>query len=316
MEASVGSSASAGVGYGHHEVGVFLNVMEDHLGSSDRLQSIEDIAEAKSFVVRRLKTDAYLVFNADDELVVRMLKHVPAAREAQLIPCGLKFSAFDIKKHLQAGGIAITAKNNKAILLQKNADTELFDLAALPWTFNATFVPSVYNLLHAAGAIYGYYESHLPKNFGKAMEACRLDSEGGRLTMLKAANGTRILVDYAHEKHSLKQVGELARTLAGKNGNVLGVVRLAYDRTPELIQDTGRFIAPYFDEFVVYDKIDGHFVKSQTVKGRRFQKEAGKVSQLLADAIGEKNPNVQRIVREDEAIETAAKQAKIGRAHV
>jgi cyanophycin synthetase len=309
MEAALGSSGLAGLGYRRHEVGVFLNVMEDHIGSSTRLQSRADIVKAKSFVFGRIKQDGYAVFNADDALVVAALKELPPARDIRLVACGLEFKHLDLKKHLRQGGVVVTTRQNEVVLIKGNQEQVLFDIKALPWTFNGTFEPSVYNLLHAAGAIYAYYEGRLPAKFRAVMEACRLDPEGGRLTILKAANGARILVDYAHEKNSLVSIGELARTLIGPKGKVIGLVRLAYDRTPELIRDTGRHIAGHFDAFVVYDKVDGHFVKTEIIKGRRFQKEAGKVSELLAAAIAEKNPNVQRIVREDKAIEAAATQA-------
>ncbi len=309
LEAALGSSATAGLGYRYHDVGVFLNVMEDHIGSSARLQTQADIAKAKSFIYRRIKQSGYLVFNADDPYVVETLKAVPAKREAKLIACGLSFDNFDIKKHLSQGGVVLTVEDGQAVLLKGRTRKPLFNLKAIPWTFQATFQPSIYNLLHAAGVIYGYYDGSLPKNFKTIVEAVRLDPYGGRLTLLKARNGATILADYAHEKNSLAQVGDLARSLTKDHGKVIGVVRLAYDRTPALIHETGQHIASHFDEFIVYDKIDGYWTSGSFQKGRRFQKVEGQVSKLLADAIASENPKVTRIVREDQALDKAAESA-------
>jgi len=308
LESSLGSSALAGLGYRHHDVGVFLNVMEDHLGSSQRLKTRADIAKAKSFIFSRIAQNGYVVFNADDELVIKTLDKVPAERAATRIPCGLHFERFPLAQHLKNGGIALTIRDNNLLLLSQDKETILCNVAAVAWTFNATFKPSLYNLLHVTGAIYGHYNGVLPAGFRKAIEASQLDPDSGRLHLMTAKNGTRVLVDYAHEKNSLAAVGRLAKSLAPE-GSVIGVVRLAYDRTPELIQDTGRYIAPYFDSFVVYDKIDGYWGKAELLPGRRFNKVEGKVSQLFADAIAEKNSRVQRIVREDEAIQAAANMA-------
>src|SRR5687768_6488085 len=48
LECSLGCSNAPGLGYSHHSVGVFANVLDDHLGSTKRLKSRQDIAEAKN----------------------------------------------------------------------------------------------------------------------------------------------------------------------------------------------------------------------------------------------------------------------------
>ena len=310
LEAALGCSASAGLGYREHEVGVFLNVLEDHLGSSPRLKTKADIATAKNFIFRRLRQNGYAVFNADDEFVCAELRVIPAEKSVSLIPCGLTFDYFDIEAHLRTGGIALTVVDTTVVLRTVDGDNVLFDLAHLPWTFRATFKPSVYNLLMATGALYGHFQGKLPATFKSVMEDTRLDPYGGRLTLLNAANGATILADYAHEKYSLSLVGDLAKSLVKPGGRVIGVVRLAYDRTPELIHETGEAIASHYDQFIVYDKVDGHFVKGESKPGRRFQKVEGQVSKRLAAAIEVVNPRVTRIVREDEAIAAAALEAQ------
>lgn len=314
LECSLGSSAMSGLGYRYHDVGVFLNVFEDHIGSSDRIQSKEDIAKAKSFIFSRLVHDGgYAVFNADDELVVKTLSLLPKdAINTQLVPCGLTFEAFDIESHLQRGGVALTLNDQKQIVLKTASDeTVLADLKAIPWTFDGAFGPSVWNMLSAVGALYGYFKGQLPTEFREAVEAVRLDRYGGRLTLLKNENDVTVLADYAHEKISLGLVADLARTQVGDGGQVIGVVRLAHDRTDDLMVDTGKTIAGKYDQFVVYDKIDDYWRKPKA-RVSRFKEIAGRTSQILTDAIKEVNPRVERIVREDEAIARAAEIAQPG----
>lgn len=313
LECSLGCSALSGLGYKYHDVGVFLNVFEDHLGSSDRLKTKEDIATAKSFIFSKLsRFGGGAVFNADDELVVKALDELNEdIHEDKMIAIGLDFKHLDVEKFIKNGGTTLTVNSQKEIIL-KNSKTEyiVIDLKKVPWTFNGEFLPSVWNMLAAIGALYRFYEADLPPKFREIVEAVRLDKYGGRLTLLKAKKGTTILADYAHEKMSLSMVGDLARkTLVDSDAKVIGVVRLAHDRTDKLMVDTGKTIAAHFDEFIVYEKIDGYWRIPKAQKSKRFPQIVGRTSQILADAIASVNPKVVRILREDEAIKYAAESA-------
>lgn len=309
LECSLGCSASSGLGYRVHDVGVFLNVYEDHMGSSSRIQSKEDITKAKAFIFERIGTDGYAVFNADDELVCKTLTKLRPQRNVCKIACGLDFEYLNIDEHLTEGGVIITTEEDVVVVKTKDSVQETVTINNIPWTFKGSFKPSVINTLHAIGALYGYFDGSLPGNFSEVFESVRLDLYGGRLTLLQAKNGATILADYAHEKQSLKEVAKLARTLAGDSGSLIGVVRLAHDRTDQLIQETGREIASSFDSFIVYDKIDGYIRKPSARKVLRFPQIVGRTSRIFADAIKEVNPKVERIIRENEAIQRAAEMA-------
>lgn len=314
LECALGSSAMSGLGYRHHNVGVFLNVFEDHIGSSDRIKSKSDIVKAKSFIFSRLKTEnSYAIFNADDSYVVSALKEIPeVADNIEIIPIGFSFKEFDVDSHLKSGGVAIAVNKNKEVVIRSSQkDLIIADLKLIPWTFGGDFLPSVFNILAAVGALYGYFNGELPDGFGRVIENVRLDSYGGRLTLLESKDGIKIIADYAHEKVSLLQVASLARKLTKDGGSVIGVVRLAHDRTDDLIIETGKVISMAYDKFVVYDKIDGYFRKARQYK-RKFEEIEGRTSQVFADAIKSQNSNVERVVREDYAIEYAAKIAKPG----
>lgn len=310
LECSLGCSSLPGLGYGHHKVGVFLNVFEDHLGSSDRLQNKEDIADAKQFIFERLRKDSgWAVFNADDALVTSKLEKVPET--CKLLPMGIKFSHFDVDAHHKAGGISITVDGSDIILSQGNEKTVVANLAAIPWSFNGQFEPSSWNIMAAAGAIIAEHDGQVPAGLKQSLESVRLDPYGGRLTVLKNSDDVTILADYAHEKVSLGLVGDLARSLVKDGGRVIGVVRLAHDRTDELMRETAYEIAPHFDEFIVFDKIDGHW-RTPSTRIRRFPEVVGRTSEVFAGALREKTDKVTRIVREDEAIAKAAEIAAPG----
>jgi cyanophycin synthetase len=312
LESSLGSSSVRGMAYSYHNVGVFLNVFEDHIGSSERIQSKADIAKAKDFIFSKIYSEGYAVFNADDEYVVGALEVIPERlTPITLIPCGITFEKYDIAAHYANGGVAFTVNDGHQIVLRDlQGDTIIADLKVIPWTFNGTFIPSVWNLLSAAAALYGYFKGVLPQGVREALESVRLDQYGGRLTLLENAVGVKILADYAHEKVSLSLVGDLARTQVGPGGRVIGVVRLAHDRSDDLMRETGQTIASHYDQFVVYDKIDG-FLR-QGKDATRFPQIVGRTSEIFTAGIASVNPNVVRVVREDEAIIRAAQIAQPG----
>lgn len=318
LECSLGCSSLKGLGYHYHNVGVFLNVFEDHLGSSKRLQVKADIAKAKSFVFSRLTNEgSYAVFNADDELVVETLHaSLPeGADNIKILPFGVTFEHFDLASHLGSGGSAITRSGDYIVLKRADQDDVVMaDLTRIPWTFDGKFEPSVWNLMAAAAAIYAHRNGEWTEVVRAAFEAVRLDPYGGRLTLLENDKGVTVLADYAHEKISLGLVAELARTQVKAGGKVIGVVRLAYDRTDELLQETSQIIAKVFDEVIIYDKIDGHWRKAKlpTKANTRFPQIEGRTSQVMYDAMRPVNSQVTRILREDEALAYAAAQAQPG----
>jgi UDP-N-acetylmuramate-alanine ligase len=161
--------------------------------------------------------------------------------------------------------------------------------------------------------VYGHLNGKLPEKIREIVESVRLDPYGGRMTLLENAKGVKIIADYAHEKKSLATVAALAKSLIDINGSVIGVVRLAYDRTDELLHETGRVIGEAYDSVVVYDKIDGFFRKAkEKPQSARFQQVEGRTSQVVYDGVKQTNENVRRIVREDQAIKYAAEIAKAG----
>jgi hypothetical protein len=60
----------------------------------------------------------------------------------------------------------------------------------------------------------------------------------------------------------------------------------------------------------VYDKLDGYWRKPAAPFIDRYPQIVGRTSEVLAAGVKEINPQVTRIVREDEAIAFAAAQAK------
>lgn len=316
LEASLGCGTVSGLGYYGHDVGIFTNVYEDHLGSRPDLKSKKDIADSKKFIFSRINSDGYAVFNADDEYVCSMLSHCKEA--VQLIPFGIRFSHFDVKNHLKNGGVAVSVQEGSIVILEESKTSETLRISDVGWAFEGRFTPSVYNLMAVTGGLIGYSEGNIPSsNLLTALAQSKLDPSSGRLVLFRNDHGIRVLADYAHEKQSLESVAKLAHDLKAEGGRVIGVLRLTWDRTEELIRDTAQHISHSYDHFVIYDKIDGYWREPSSrfrTNQRQFTQEVGKISGWFADELTKQvgKERVQRILREDEAISYAAQIARPG----
>ena len=312
LETSLGSGGACGTGIGHCDVGIWTNVFEDHLGSSEKTKTREDIAELKSVVFSQIKEGGYAVFNACDELVCNKTERIN--KRAVIVPCydETKEAFYDLGKHLKNGGVALILRETKIIKKTRDGERVVYDTSRSPLTFEGQFKPSMLNLLLVFGAIYAIHDGHFPRGLDDIVDCIRLDPYGGRLTLLKAKNGATIIADYAHETESLRSVSDLARSIADKNsGKTIAIIRLPYDRTDRQILKTGRNISKTFDEFIIYDKIDGYWRKADKhPRNPRFIQKPGRVARLLGIAISKRNKNTKVVIREDKAIEYVARRAQ------
>jgi len=312
LETAIGSSRRGGLGYRRHAVGIFTNVFEDHLGVTKRLRTRKDIAKAKNFVFSAIGEGGYAIFNADDKLVCSQLHYIPEKRNVTLLPVGLTLCHFNVQSHLEKGGAIITVENRFIVLKTKNKSSSLINIADIPWTFNGYFLPSVYNLMFILAGLYAAKNGRLSKKILTTLKDYRLDNTGGRLTLLKNKRGVKILIDFAHEKYSLKEVADLAKKLSQRKA--IGILRLAPDRTDKMLLETGRFIANSFDHIFVYDKIDGIIKNKYVSTGLTPSRKKGEVSSIFLRGILSKKTDsrAKQIIIEEKAIAEAAKLAEPG----
>lgn len=312
LECALGCSSVSGMGYSRHEVGIFLNVFEDHLGSSERLKTRRDIFKAKSFVFERIQENGWSVLNVDDRYVMSALNYIKQSpRQYKVILFGLR--PHEEVQELYPETLYVTVEDGWVVYYNNlGKKRRIVDSKKVVWTFRGLYTPSLYNLMAIVSGIVATRNGQIYSDFSKRLADLRLPEDGGRLTLFESKSGALVIADYAHEKKSLVEIANLAHKLKQPKGNVIGVVRLAYDRTDKLIHETGKAISTAYDHLIVYDKIDGYWRKPRPVKGLKFTQEVGKISEKLASAIRTKNTSVKRILREDLAIQEAANFAKKG----
>ncbi len=293
-------SAHTGLAYKKHDVGVFTNVYEDHLGAFSKLSSPQDIARMKNFVFRRLQANGTAIYNADDPLVCEQLVKIPAAAKKIAVSLTLRepVHTADYTCSIRAKAVTISDKQGKTLWA--------IPMEKLTW-LNTSYEPSCYLALFALAVLFSLASAKSRPQIEQALQDYQFDPLGGRMVKLDLVNGASVIMDYAHEKVSLHHAAKLARSLSGTGHKVIGVLRLAPSRQEELVTDTAQAIYKDFDEFVIYDKVDGHFRQPKSVKGytNRIEK-IGQMAEQFTVALKACGPKpVYDIIREDEAIQKA-----------
>lgn len=301
-----------GLGYYRHDVGVLLNVFNDHIDPNGVVKNRAELAQAKSFVFSKVKEDGSIVFNADDAYVCGVLTEVSYST-VTMLPCGLTFTYFDVGKHLNMGGDAVTIQQGRVVLLKANETVEVLDLKDIDWTYGGSYEPSVWNIMHSFASLYAATKDTVSiPELAAALRQTHMQQDNGRLVVMDAPNGVKIIADYAHEKQSLEALAQLGRTFVAKQGQLWGVVRLSHERPDEAIRSTAEDMSRLFDGLIVYDKIDGYWRHAEKTKIKRYEQVEGRTSQIVYDAARRHTANVERIVREDYAIMRAAERAVEG----
>lgn len=313
FECALGSGRAIGIGYKNHNVGVFTNIYEDHINYK-KLKNKKNLFDLKNFIIKQVAKDGYLVANFDDAIISKNTEKL-LPKDAHLLPFGKALKNFDIQNHLsKKGNFIITCDDKYIILKNKQKEVRLVDYTKISITYNGLYLPSIYNIMATYGAVLALLNFDLSyiEVINKNLEKFSMSSHGARLVNIKGSNERLIIIDYAHETESLKLIAQLGHKLGNR---VIGVLRLAPDRTDKKILETGEKIAKYYDHIVVYDKIDG--IKRSNYKNRNgdINRNIGDVSSIFYKGLlasNKKEGTVERIIIEEEALKKASEISQRG----
>jgi UDP-N-acetylmuramyl tripeptide synthase len=253
LEMSIGSSNLPGMGYQKHSIGVLLNIFEDHIGV--RVKSRKELADHKAMMVfGRLQEYGYAIYNADDSYIAQQLHHIPKDKNITSIPFGINMQYLDRVNHLKRGGMYITLQDNWIVSVTQEKITKIIQPSRVSWTFQSQYQPSLYNLMAIIAILHAYHFGKNPlKKTINALEISSIPEEKARL--LRFQNFKKeydIIVDYAHEKYSLKEIAGLARNMT--TNKTIGIVRFSHDRSEKQLKDYAKSIANIFDVIIVYNR--------------------------------------------------------------
>ncbi len=247
LETARGGILLRGIGYAANDVGVVTNVSADHLGLHG-IDTLDELAEVKSTVVRITKRGGWAVLNADDERVWEMRRRT----QARLYPFSMSVKSPATEAALDAGGRAAVLERGWIVLRGAGRrPRRLVEAGTLPVTFAGLSRYNVANALAAAAACDALELAHDEIAAGLSSFGADAATNPGRLNLYER-RGLFALVDFAHNEAGMVGLMDVARAVARGHR-----VRLAFgtagDRTDEILHRLG-VVAGGADDLVIAEK--------------------------------------------------------------
>ena len=245
LEVARGGIVRRGLGVDEVDVGVLLNIGNDHIGT-DWIESQKDLSLVKSTVVEVVKKSGVSVLNADDAVTLSVLDRACG----NIILFSIDPNNQKLGEHIKEGGTVVTVDKRNAIIRNSELDIIVCALEKIPITFGGIVDFNISNALAAVGALYGL---NLP------IEQIR----NGIMTFYPSANQNpgrmnlfdfqkfKVLVDYGHNPESARAMARLLPRLS--RGRKVGLCHATGSRTDEQIIEYGKALASVFDYIVLAD---------------------------------------------------------------
>ncbi|MBE9047909.1 cyanophycin synthetase [Pleurocapsales cyanobacterium LEGE 10410] len=291
LETARGGILRSGLAFDSCDIGVVLNVAADHLGLGG-IDTIEQMAKVKAVVAETVKPDGYAILNADDPLVAAM---------AQKLNCKVAYFSMNpdnqiIIEHSRRNGLAAIYENGYLSILEGKWTLRVEKAVNIPMTMKGMAPFMIANALASCLATFAQgVDIELIRRGVRTFETTA-EQTPGRMNLFDV-DDYHVLVDYAHNAHGYKAVGDFVRNWQGTK---IGVVGGPGDRRDEDLISLGNISAQIFDQILIKE--------DQDFRGRA----SGEVADLIVKGICQVNPNVnyEIVLNETDATNKALAGAK------
>ncbi|MGD9021164.1 MAG: CapA family protein, partial [Lysobacterales bacterium] len=248
LETARGNMANTGIAFERVDVGVCLNIAEDHLGYHG-IETLDQMAVHKRQVIER--ATRAVVLNAEDPRCVAMRDHTDAK---DLVLFASDPGHPEVVSHLNNNGCAVVVdafENEPTIVLKTPgvAAQPVIAVGDIPATGNGAVMHNVYNALAATGIAYslGTPVEHIAAGLGSF--AMGIDATPGRLNEIPGFPFD-VLVDAAHNPHGMRALVAYLdqRKVSGKRILVIGVRKFF---SHEAILRCAAELAGHFDLYIL-----------------------------------------------------------------
>lgn len=285
LETARGGILRSGLAFDSCDVGVVLNVAEDHLGISD-IDTIEQMAQVKSVIAEAVNPNGYAVLNADDPLVSAMAEKV----KGKIAYFSMNPENPIIQDHTRRGELATVYEEGYLSIWHEGSTLRLEAAANIPVTMRGMAPFMIANALAASAAAYAQgVDIELIRQGLRTFQPSE-NQTPGRMNLFSLGD-YHALVDYAHNPAGYEAVGGFVKNWPGDK---LGVVGGPGDRRDEDLILLGRLSAEMFDYIIVKEDSDK--------RGRKPEE----VARLIIEGIKQVNSDAryETILDEVKAINT------------
>jgi len=299
FELARGSLIDRGVVLDSVDVGVVLNVYDNHLGLQG-INTREDLARVKRLVLEKARDVA--VVNADDPLCMAMREVVTAPRIC-LVTLGPANAI--IQQHQEAGGMVayVEESHGDASLVMYDGTRLLSSIPAseVPVTWGGQFRPGISNALFAMAVAHSHRID--TTTIRRALRSFRSDHQQNPGRMNFVANlPYQLCITWADGPEAMRALAALFRDLK-ISGNKYLMMSAMGNRPDSFIKAQAEAVAGVFTQYIFSDWED--------LRGRRPRE----VAKLLASGALEAGDPEERITTAPshaEALECAFARAEVG----
>ena len=268
LEVARGGILRRGLPLRHARAALVTNIASDHLGQYG-INTLEALTEVKFTVRNILAADGVLVVNADDE---NCLAYMDRIEQDNICWFSLDKGHARIKQQVEAQGRCCYTEAGSIVYFDGNQARNICQIDQIPMTINGAALHNVRNALGAVGiaCAMGYSFDQIQQGLTR-FHSDEHDNPG-RLNTFDLKNGARVIVDFAHNAHSVDAVVNTVQCMpAQKKWVVFGS---AGDRSDEEIIAIAKGVCAINLDHVVIIEIE------QYLRGR----EPGEVSEIIKQA--------------------------------
>ncbi|MEM6613240.1 MAG: cyanophycin synthetase [Cyanobacteria bacterium P01_C01_bin.72] len=247
LETARGGILRSGLAFDSCDIGVVLNVAADHLGLGG-IDTIEQMARVKGVVAETVKADGYAVLNADDPLVAAM---------ADKVRCKVAYFSMNpdhplIMEHSRRNGLAAVYENGYLSILEGKWTLRIEQAVNIPMTMGGKAPFMIANAL--ASCLAAFAQGVDIEQIRQGVRTFQMSAEQtpGRMNLFHVKD-YQVLIDYAHNPHGFKAVGDFVRNWEGTK---IGVVGAPGDRRDEDLVQMGNLSAKIFDHIIIKEDQD------------------------------------------------------------
>jgi cyanophycin synthetase len=296
LETARGGLLRDGLGYKNADVGVVLNVGEDHLGLG-HIRTVEDLSYLKSIVAEVVRPGGYSVLNADDALCLRMAKR-----------CYEHIAYFTmdpenetVARHIDRGETAAAYQNGYVTIVADNTVHPIAKAADIPVTFGGSAEFNIQNVLAASLSAFCLGVKVDMIRQGLLSFFPSMSQMPGRMNLIPC-DDFWVMIDYAHNPPAYRGLVNYLRR--GEFRRKLVVMNAVGDRRDDDIRDIGEVLGGVADEVYLYE--DAHY---------RRGRSPGEITTLLTRGLehaGMPGERINVLPAEDAAVAKALEAARPG----
>jgi cyanophycin synthetase len=288
LETARGGIIRGGLGYDLADVGIIVNISEDHLGL-DGVNTLDDIAFVKSLVAEAIKPAGYVVLNADDN----MTEYIIGRAACNLIFFSQNRNNSLISNHINKGGIAVVSEKDLVYLYKGKKKVPIMGVHEIPVTFDGKAICNIENSLAAVAGLLALGIPEHTIRFGLMSFKPDPIANAGRFNLFDLGD-FQVLLDYGHNFSGYQSVIQFVSTLNA--ARLVGVIGMPGDRLDRSIFEVGKISGQAFSKLYIKEDID--------LRGR----PEGEVASILyhgAISGGANENNIEIISSELDALKAA-----------